>query len=70
MLKGISEQDILVHDRYSQEPGVAQHLSRMSFPEEPYALGIFRQVVSQESDVPEHAGSSKTDVDDMPLARV
>jgi 2-oxoglutarate ferredoxin oxidoreductase subunit beta len=45
---GISEEDILVHDQFCEDPAIAQQLSLMSFPDEPYALGIFRQVLNEE----------------------
>lgn len=41
---GFDVADVLVHDRYADDPAVAQQLAKMSFPEEPYALGIFRQI--------------------------
>jgi len=43
---GISEDDILVHDTYQQDPGLHLMLAQMSLPEYPVALGVIRSVVA------------------------
>jgi 2-oxoglutarate ferredoxin oxidoreductase subunit beta len=42
--KGISEDDLLFHDEKSPEPSLAYLLSRMSHPEFPEPIGVFRDV--------------------------
>lgn len=42
--KGISEDDLLFHDEKSTEPTLAYLLSRMSHPEFPEPIGVFRDV--------------------------
>ncbi len=39
---GIKEKDILVHDQYSQDPGVHRRLGRMLGPDYPIAFGVIR----------------------------
>jgi 2-oxoglutarate ferredoxin oxidoreductase subunit beta len=41
---GITENDLLVHDIYLQDPSVAFMLARMEQPEFPQPVGIFRDV--------------------------
>lgn len=41
---GITEDDLLVHDQYAEDPTLAWLLSRMELPHFPIPLGIFRQV--------------------------
>ncbi len=43
---GITEQDILVHDMYQQDPGLHLMLAQMRYPEFPIALGVIRSVVA------------------------
>ncbi len=40
----ITEDDILVHDKYQKEPGIHLMLSKMAPPEFPVALGVIRSV--------------------------
>lgn len=42
----ITEKDILVHDKYSQDAGIHQMLVSMYPPEYPLALGVIRSVIS------------------------
>ncbi|HVU85823.1 MAG TPA: 2-oxoacid:ferredoxin oxidoreductase subunit beta [Pirellulales bacterium] len=42
--KGISEDDLLFHDEQAPEPSLAYLLSRMSHPEFPEPIGVFRAV--------------------------
>jgi 2-oxoglutarate ferredoxin oxidoreductase subunit beta len=42
--KGISEDDLLFHDEKSTEPTLAYLLSRMSYPEFPEPIGVYRDV--------------------------
>jgi 2-oxoglutarate/2-oxoacid ferredoxin oxidoreductase subunit beta len=42
--KGITEDDLLFHDEKSPEPSLAYLLSRMSYPEFPEPIGVFRDV--------------------------
>jgi 2-oxoglutarate/2-oxoacid ferredoxin oxidoreductase subunit beta len=42
--KGISEDDLLFHDERASEPSLAYLLSRMSYPEFPEPIGVFRAV--------------------------
>ncbi len=42
--KGISEDDLLFHDEQAPEPSLAYLLSRMSYPEFPEPIGVFRSV--------------------------
>ncbi len=41
---GITEDDLLVHDQYTEDPHLAFLLSRMTYPEYPAPLGVFRSV--------------------------
>jgi 2-oxoglutarate ferredoxin oxidoreductase subunit beta len=41
---GITEEDLLVHDQYAEDPTLAWFLSRMEPPHFPVPIGIFRQV--------------------------
>jgi 2-oxoglutarate ferredoxin oxidoreductase subunit beta len=42
--KGITADDLLIHDERAEQPTLAYLLSRMHFPEFPQPLGIFREV--------------------------
>lgn len=42
--EGISESDLLVHDAHRSDPALAYLMSRLTFPEFPVPLGIFRAV--------------------------
>ncbi len=42
--KGITEDDLLFHDEKSPEPSLAYLLSRMSYPDFPEPIGVFRAV--------------------------
>ena len=42
---GITEEDILVHDRYQQDPGIHLMLAKMSPPNFPVALGVIRSAM-------------------------
>jgi 2-oxoglutarate ferredoxin oxidoreductase subunit beta len=42
--KGITEDDLLFHDEQAPEPSLAYLLSRMSYPEFPEPIGVFRAV--------------------------
>jgi 2-oxoglutarate ferredoxin oxidoreductase subunit beta len=42
--KGISEDDLLFHDEKAPEPTLAYLLSRMSYPEFPEPIGVFRDI--------------------------
>jgi 2-oxoglutarate ferredoxin oxidoreductase subunit beta len=42
--KGISEDDLLFHDEKAPQPSLAYLLSRMSYPEFPEPIGVFRAV--------------------------
>ncbi len=42
--KGIEEDDLLFHDEKMQEPSLAYLLSRMTNPEFPEPIGVFRAV--------------------------
>ena len=39
---GITERNILVHDQYSQDPGIHLMLAKMHLPEFPVAMGVIR----------------------------
>lgn len=39
---GVTENDILVHDQYAQDPGIHLMLAKMALPEFPVALGVIR----------------------------
>jgi 2-oxoglutarate ferredoxin oxidoreductase subunit beta len=41
---GITENDLLVHDIYLNDPSVAFMLARMEYPDFPQPVGIFRAV--------------------------
>src|SRR5262249_44197506 len=41
---GVSEKDLLVHDESAEEPTLAFLLSRMTHPEFPEPMGVFRKV--------------------------
>ncbi|MEG2336715.1 MAG: 2-oxoacid:ferredoxin oxidoreductase subunit beta, partial [Bacteroidales bacterium] len=43
---GITENDILVHDQFSQDPGIHLMLAKMALPEFPVALGVIRSAKS------------------------
>ncbi|MDR1792977.1 MAG: 2-oxoacid:ferredoxin oxidoreductase subunit beta [Bacteroidales bacterium] len=43
---GITEEDILVHDVYQNDPGLHLMLSQMTLPDYPVALGVIRSVVA------------------------
>ncbi len=42
--KGVSEDDLLFHDEKAPQPSLAYLLSRMSYPEFPEPIGVFRAV--------------------------
>ncbi len=42
---GITEQDLLVHDQYSQDPGIHLMLAKMTPPYFPLALGVIRSAL-------------------------
>ena len=42
---GITEQDLLVHDQYSQDPGIHLMLAKMAPPYFPIALGVIRSAL-------------------------
>lgn len=42
---GITEEDLLVHDSYDQDPGIHLMLAKMSYPEFPVALGVIRSAM-------------------------
>ena len=42
--KGISEDDLLFHDEHVEEPSLAFLLSRMTHPDYPEPIGVFREV--------------------------
>lgn len=42
---GITESDILVHDQYSQDPGIHLMLAKLHPPEFPIALGVIRSAM-------------------------
>jgi 2-oxoglutarate ferredoxin oxidoreductase subunit beta len=39
---GVREEDLLVHDQYSKDPGIHLMLAKMSLPEYPVAMGVIR----------------------------
>jgi 2-oxoglutarate ferredoxin oxidoreductase subunit beta len=43
--KGITEEDILVHDQYQQDPGIHLMLAKMNPPHYPVALGVIRSAM-------------------------
>jgi len=43
--KGITEKDLLVHDQYSQDPGIHLMLAKMNPPQFPVALGVIRSAM-------------------------
>jgi 2-oxoglutarate ferredoxin oxidoreductase subunit beta len=47
---GIKEKDILIHDQYSQDPGVHRRLGRMMGPDYPIAFGVIRSAPSETYD--------------------
>ena len=42
--KGISEDDLLFHDEHVEDPSLAFLLSRMTHPEYPEPIGVFRDI--------------------------
>ncbi len=42
---GITEDDILVHDAYQQDPGIHLMLAKMAYPHYPVALGVIRSAM-------------------------
>jgi len=40
--KGITLNDILIHDQYEKDPGIHLMLCKMSLPEFPVAIGVIR----------------------------
>jgi 2-oxoglutarate ferredoxin oxidoreductase subunit beta len=42
---GITEEDILVHDQYQQDPGVQLMIAKMNPPLFPVALGVIRSAM-------------------------
>ncbi len=43
---GITEKDILIHDAYSQSPGIQMMLAQMQPPHMPLALGVIRSAIN------------------------
>jgi 2-oxoglutarate/2-oxoacid ferredoxin oxidoreductase subunit beta len=41
---GVSEKDLLIHDEQAEEPHLAYMLSRMSWPQFPVPVGVFRAI--------------------------
>jgi 2-oxoglutarate ferredoxin oxidoreductase subunit beta len=41
---GVSEADLLVHDETAEDPTLAYMLSRMSYPDYPVPVGVFRRI--------------------------
>ena len=69
---GITEDDLLVHDQYSQDPGIHLMLAKMSPPYFPIALGVIRSAMFSTYDdlVEEQIKSAKSNtkiknVDDL-----
>ena len=54
--KGISEDDLLFHDEHVEDPSLAFLLSRMTHPEYPEPIGVFREI---EKPVYEDAGDAQ-----------
>ncbi len=46
----ITENDLLVHDQHSKDPGIHLMLAKMSYPEFPVALGVIRSAKSETYD--------------------
>ena len=44
---GVTERDLLVHDQYSQDPGIHLMLAKMQLPEFPVAMGVLRSAPAQ-----------------------
>jgi 2-oxoglutarate ferredoxin oxidoreductase subunit beta len=42
---GVTEDDLLVHDAYQQDPGIHLMLAKMSYPNFPVALGVIRSAM-------------------------
>ncbi len=42
---GITEEDLLVHDQYSQDPGIHLMLAKMTLPYYPVAMGVIRSAM-------------------------
>ena len=42
---GITEDDLLVHDTYQQDPGIHLMLAKMAYPHFPVALGVIRSAM-------------------------
>lgn len=42
---GVTEEDLLVHDAYQQDPGIHLMLAKMSYPHFPVALGVIRSAM-------------------------
>ena len=42
---GITEEDIMIHDQYEQDPGVHLMLAKMAPPHLPVALGVIRSAM-------------------------
>jgi len=47
---GITENDLLVHDQHSNDPGIHLMLAKMSYPEFPVAMGVIRSAKSETYD--------------------
>ena len=69
---GITEKDLLVHDRYSQDPGIHLMLAKMTPPYYPLALGVIRSAMFptyddlvEEQIVTAKANSPIKNVDDL-----
>jgi 2-oxoglutarate/2-oxoacid ferredoxin oxidoreductase subunit beta len=70
--KGITEDDILLHDQYQQDPGIHLMLAKMSPPLMPVAMGVIRSAMYPTYDdlVEEQIATAKTkatikNVDDL-----
>jgi len=48
--EGVKESDLLVHDQYTEDPGIHTMVARMMPPELPVALGIIRSVAGETYD--------------------
>jgi 2-oxoglutarate ferredoxin oxidoreductase subunit beta len=47
---GVTSNDILVHDKYAQDPGIHLMLAKMELPEFPIAIGVIRSAKSSTYD--------------------
>ena len=49
---GITENEILIHDQYSQDPGIHLMLAKMQPPTHPVALGVIRSAMFPTTAIP------------------